>query len=147
MSALNTPPFLSIYRNDGSGQYDPNPFQPSWENPVAYMEGPDQKAVDIRLFGNINAEAKLFDGFSLKTNVGIDLNSHQWDYYLDPFRTNFGRNQNGFAQSDKSNATSWLWENTANYARSFGDHNLTLLGGSSIQRYRRDDSFMASLVS
>ncbi|MEN9415972.1 MAG: hypothetical protein RLZ62_2276, partial [Bacteroidota bacterium] len=143
MSALNTPPFLSIYRNDGSGQYDPNPFQPSWENPVAYMEGPDQKAVDIRLFGNINAEAKLFDGFSLKTNVGIDLNSHQWDYYLDPFRTNFGRNQNGFAQSDKSNATSWLWENTANYARSFGNHNLTLLGGSSIQRYRRDDSFIS----
>ena len=45
MSALNTPPFLSIYRNDGSGQYDPNPFQPSWENPVAYMEGPDQKTI------------------------------------------------------------------------------------------------------
>lgn len=143
MSALNTPPFLSIYRNDGSGQYDPNPFQPSWENPVAYMEGPDQKTIDIRLFGNINAEAKLFDGFSLKTNVGIDLNSHQWDYYLDPFRTNFGRNQNGFAQADKSNSSTWLWENTANYARSFGEHNLTLLGGSSIQRYRWDGSFIS----
>jgi hypothetical protein len=29
MSALHTPPFLNIYKNDGSGQFDPNPFQPS----------------------------------------------------------------------------------------------------------------------
>ncbi|MBP9194193.1 MAG: SusC/RagA family TonB-linked outer membrane protein, partial [Saprospiraceae bacterium] len=52
MSALNTPPFLRIYKTDGSGQYDPNPFQPSWENPVAYMEGPEQLVRDNRLFGN-----------------------------------------------------------------------------------------------
>jgi hypothetical protein len=59
MSSLNTPPFLSIYKDDGSGQYDPNPFQPSWENPIAYMFGPEQEAIDIRLLGNINAEAKI----------------------------------------------------------------------------------------
>lgn len=143
MSALNTPPFLNVYRSDGSGQFDPNPFQPSWENPVAYMEGPDQKATDLRLFGNVNAEARVFEGFTLKTNVGLDLNSHQWDYYLDPFRTNFGRNQNGFGQSDKSNTTTWLWENTANYTRAFGDHNLGLLAGSSVQKQRWNDSYIS----
>jgi TonB-dependent SusC/RagA subfamily outer membrane receptor len=50
MSALNTPPFLSIYSKTNPNQFDPNPFQPSWENPVAYMQGPDQKAVDFRVF-------------------------------------------------------------------------------------------------
>jgi TonB-linked SusC/RagA family outer membrane protein len=39
MSALNTPPFLTIYNRSNPTIYDPNPFQPSWENPVAYMEG------------------------------------------------------------------------------------------------------------
>ncbi|MGB3078481.1 MAG: SusC/RagA family TonB-linked outer membrane protein, partial [Saprospiraceae bacterium] len=142
MSALNTPPFLHIYRQNGSGQYDPNPFQPSWENPIAYMFGPDQEAVDNRLLGNVNAEAKIFKGFSLKTNFGADINAHQWDYYLDPFKTNYGRNQNGIGQADKSNSMIWLWENTANYTTSFNDQHLSFLAGSSIQKSRWSDSFL-----
>lgn len=142
MSALNTPPFLNVYKNDGSGQFDPNPFQPSWENPIAYMEGPDQEQSDHRLFGNINAEATIIDGLSVKTNVGVDANSHSWDYYLDPFRTNFGRNQNGIGRADKSTTISWLWENTLNYAKSFGGNNLNFLAGSSIQKLRWSDSYL-----
>jgi hypothetical protein len=59
MSALNTPPFLNIYNKDGSGQYDPNPFQPSWENPIAYMYGPKQQSLDYRLLANVNATARI----------------------------------------------------------------------------------------
>ncbi len=143
MSALNTPPFLNIYKDETEAQYDPNPFQPSWENPVAYMFGPDQQTVDTRIFGNMNAEATLFEGFSLKTNFGVDMNTHQWDYYLDPFRTNFGRNQNGFGQADKSNSNIWLWENTANYAATFGDSKVSLLAGSSIQKSKWSDSYIS----
>jgi len=143
MSALNTPPFLSIYKKDGSGQFDPNPFQPSWENPVAYMFGPSQEANDTRFFGNFNAEAALFKGFALKTNFGADINAHQWEYYLDPFRTNFGRNQNGLGQADKSNTTIWLWENTASYAAAFGENKLSFLAGSSIQKSRWSDSYIS----
>lgn len=142
MSALNTPPFLHIYKQDGSGWYDPNPFQPSWENPVAYMEGPKQEQSDNRLFGNIFAEATILRGLSLRTNFGADLNTHQWDYYLDPFRTNFGRNQNGLGRADKSNTNSWLWENTATYATAFGKNNVAFLAGSSIQKLRWSDSYV-----
>ncbi len=143
MSALNTPPFLHIYRTDGSGQYDPNPFQPSWENPIAYMFGADQQATDTRVFGNFTAEAAIFRGFSLKTNLGADLNNHQWDYYLDPFKTNFGRNQNGLGQADNSTTNAWLWENTANYVTSFGKNTLNLLAGSSAQHSRWSDSYIS----
>lgn len=142
MSALNTPPFLRTYKADGSGQFDPNPFQPSWENPIAYMQGPDQSQSDSRLFGNINTELALFKGFTYKSNAGVDLNSHQWDYYLDPFRTNFGRDQNGIGRADKSNSSTWLWENTANYQTNFGSHNLAFLAGSSIQKFQWNDSYI-----
>src|SRR5258708_3704379 len=94
MSALNTPPFLQTYKNDGSGQFQPNPFQPSWENPIAYMYGPDQKAVDTRVLGNFTLEADLIKGLKFKTNVGIDANVHQYDYYLDPNRTDYERQHN-----------------------------------------------------
>jgi TonB-linked SusC/RagA family outer membrane protein len=142
MSTLNTPPFLSIYKDDGSGEFEQNPFQPSWENPVAYMYGPEQEAIDNNLFGSIYAEIKFVEGLNFKTKFGVDENSHTWDYYLDPYKTNFGRNNNGIGQSDKRNNLTWLWDNTLDYAKSVGDHNITALVGSSIQRYYTSDSYL-----
>ncbi|MEI7724671.1 MAG: TonB-dependent receptor [Bacteroidota bacterium] len=142
MSALNTPPFLHIYKADGSGQFDPNPFQPSWENPVAYMEGPDQKAVDFRFFGSLNATATIIKGLDFKTNFGLDYATHQWDYYLDPFRTSYGRSQNGVGQSDKYNNLTWLWENTLNYNKTWGKHKISALAGASIQKYYHNESYI-----
>ncbi len=150
MSALNTPPFLHTYLNEtepgfvltDKTWYDPNPFQPSWENPVAYMQGPDQLSIDNQLFGNLSVEARLASGLFLKTRVGADINSHQWDYYLNPFQTTYGRSQNGIGQSDKSNSNTWLWENTLDYSRTTGKHNLTGLVGNSIQKNEWSDSFL-----
>ncbi len=142
MSTLNTPPFLNVYKSDGSGQFDPNPFQPSWENPIAYMEGPDQKAIDFRVFGNLNITATIIKGLTFTTNFGIDYTSHQWDYYLDPFRTNYGRQENGVGQADKSHALTWLWENTLNYNKQWGKHKLSALLGASQQKYNYNDSYI-----
>ncbi len=143
MSALNTPPFLNVYSKKNPNQFDPNPFQPSWENPVAYMYGPQQQAIDDHIIGNVTGEATIINGLKFKTNYGADFMSHQWDYYLDPFRTNYGRTQNGIGQSDKSNTFTWLWENTLNFTMKFGKHNLDVIGGTSIQQSKTYDSFLS----
>ena len=142
MSALNTPPFLKVYKSDGSGWFDPNPFQPSWENPIAYMRGSDQLSVDNHIVGSLNLDAKLIEGLVYKTRVGADILSHQWDYYVDPFRTNYGRQQNGIGSSDKFNSNTMLWENTLDYTITKGEHSLTALVGSSIQKYKGNDSYL-----
>lgn len=142
MSALNTPPFLSIYKKDNSGWYDPNPFQPSWEHPIAYMEGPDQQSIDNQVFGNFSLTAKPVKDITLTSKFGADLLTHQWDYYLDPVRTNFGRQNNGIGQADKTTHTSLLWENTVGYAKSFGKHNINALVGNSIQKYKGNNSYI-----
>jgi TonB-linked SusC/RagA family outer membrane protein len=143
MSALNTPPFLTVYKKDGSGQFDPNPFQPSWENPIAYMYGPNQKAVDTRLFGNLAMEVDVIKGLKFKSSAGIDANIHQYDYYLDPNRTVYGRQQNGIGQADKKNANTFLWENTLNYSGTVKKHNFSVLAGSSIQKNTTNDSYIS----
>lgn len=142
MSALNTPPFLNIYKNDGSGEFDPNPFQPSWENPYAYMFGTEQKAVDSRLLGNITAEAKFAKYFRYNVNLGTDINMHQWDSFTDPIRTTYGRQQNGAAASDKKNSTMWLLENTLTFNTSFGENNLTALIGASAQEESFNQTYL-----
>ncbi|TSA38425.1 MAG: TonB-dependent receptor [Porphyromonadaceae bacterium] len=143
MSTLNTPPFLHVFKNDSSGWYDPNPFQPSWENPIAYMNGPDQKEIDNQLFGSINAEAGIIKGLLFKSRFGIDVNSHQMDYYLDRVTTNYGRKQNGIGYSDKYDSNSWMWDNTLDYTRTFGKHNFTGLAGSSVQKFTGNDSYLS----
>jgi TonB-dependent starch-binding outer membrane protein SusC len=142
MSTLNTPPFLSIWDPENPGQYDPNPFQPSWENPVAYMQGADQKATDNIFLGDVYLNFKIYEGLNFQTKFGAEVNAHQWDYYLDPFQTNYGRNNNGIGQSDKRNSTTWLWENVADYAKNWGEHHFTAMAGSSIQKYYTNDSYI-----
>lgn len=150
MSALNTPPFLNTYQGENdpgfeltdTTWYDPNPFQPSWENPVAYMDGPEQRSVNNRMQGNIFAEIGLMKELNFKTKFGADVNSSQWDYYLNPFQTNYGRDNNGLGRSNKWNGYTWLWENTMNYARVFGKHNVTGMLGSSLQKYQGNNSYL-----
>ena len=142
MSALNTPPFLHVYKQDGSGQFDPNPFQPSWENPAAYMYGPDQRSWDYQVNANTALEAELMQKLFFKTRFAADIANHNWDYYLDPFRTNYGRNMNGIGRSDKWTSQTWLWENTLDYAWKMGEHSFTALGGMSLQHNTRNDSYI-----
>jgi TonB-linked SusC/RagA family outer membrane protein len=143
MSALNTPPFLHVYKQDSSGWYDPNPFQPSWENPIAYMNGPDQKEIDNQLFGSFNIEARIIKGLLFKSRFGMDINSHQMDYYLNNLTTNFGRKQNGIGYSDKYDSNTWMWDNTLDFSRSIGNHNFTALAGSSLQKFTGNDSYLS----
>jgi len=142
MSALNTPPFLSVYKNDGSGQFDPNPFQPSWENPVAYMDGPDQRSRDNKLFGNVYSEISFLKDIKLKSRLGVDVTGHQYDYYLDPFRTNYGRQNHGIGRSDKANHNIWIAENTLDYAAKLNDHNFTAMIGNSVQKYDGNGTYI-----
>lgn len=135
MSTLNTPPFMHVYASDGSGQFDPNPFQNSWENPKAYMFGADQETVDNRLIGSLMAEAKIIDGLTFKSSFATDFNTHRWDYYQDKFRTSNGRTNVGVGRADKSTFNTWTFENFLNYNHAFGKHNLTLMAGTGLIKY------------
>ncbi len=154
MSALNTPPFLSVYQEKGGDDwfndnvqriYAPNPFQPSWENPIAYMQGPDQKSRDNKIFGNIFADIRLMEGLHFKTRGGIDNTSHEYDYYLDPFMTNYGRQNHGIGRSDKTNSNVWLFENTLDYSAKFDKHSVTAMVGSSIQEYSGNGTYIEGM--
>lgn len=141
MSTFNTPPFMHVYKSDGSGQFDPNPYQNSWENPKAYMFGADQESVDNRLIGNLMAEAKIVEGLTFKSSFAVDFNTHRWDYYLDPFRTTDGRNNHGVVRADKSTANTWTFENFASYNRAFGKNNVTVMAGTGLIKSSYYDSY------
>ncbi|MBW6490354.1 MAG: TonB-dependent receptor [Lentimicrobium sp.] len=156
MSALNTPPFLNVYNQadikdytDEQGvvdyskvRFDMNPFQPSWENPVAYMEGPDQLSRDNKVLGSVEAEISLFKGLKFRSGTGVDITAHRWDYYLDPMRTNYGRQNHGIGRSDNSNHMVWQLENLFDYTLKAGDNTLSVLVGNSLRKYEGRGTYL-----
>ncbi|MFT3738344.1 MAG: TonB-dependent receptor [Breznakibacter sp.] len=141
LSVLNTPPFLEIWDPDNPGQYATNPYNPSWENPLAQASTYDMNH-DNRIMGNVALEAQLTRELKFKSSLGVDYTGHQWDRFVDPVKTNYGRVNNGIAEADRSSHFTWLNENILTFDKSFGGHNLSLLGGFTMEEYRYDNSYI-----
>lgn len=131
LSALTTPPTIGIYNSDGT--FTSNPNKSGWENPIAYAFGPDQKSIENRFVGNVAADVKLINGLTFRSNLGAENQDNRWDYFLDPYRTDYGRSKQGYGQVSTTSRFVWLWENTLNYIRHFGDHDLNVLAGHTMQ--------------
>ncbi|MFY0254126.1 SusC/RagA family TonB-linked outer membrane protein [Chitinophaga sp. 30R24] len=131
LAALTSPPTLGIYNPDGS--YTANINQKSWQNPIAYAFAPDQKAIDNRFLGNVNADFTILPELHFRSNLGAESEGYRYDYFLDPYSTDYGRDKNGYGKSQSTERFVWLWENTVNYAKVFGKHNINALVGHTMQ--------------
>lgn len=131
LSTLSSPPTLGVYRPDGT--FSSNVNQGSWENPIAMAYGADQKSTENRVIGNIAADIRLLSGLNFRSNFGIESQSSRWDKFQDPYMTDYGRSVKGVGYSSSTQRFVWLWENTLNYTKTFGDHIFTALVGHTMQ--------------
>ena len=137
LGVLSTPPNIGIYNPDGT--FTSNPFQ-DWENPVASTDGSQREYVNQRLLGNVYAQLQLFENFTFKTNFGTDYSNAKYDYFLDPFRTSYGRAMNGIGRYNTNLSNYYIFDNTLNYTAELGDHNIEALVGSVYQKFRWENS-------
>lgn len=137
LGVLSTPANIGIYNEDGT--FTSNPFQ-DWENPVASTDGAQRQYVNQRLLGNLYAEIQFLKDFTFKTNFGTDYSSANYDYFLDPFRTSYGRAMKGIGRYSTNLTNYYIIDNTLNYDASFGKHNVEALVGSVYQKFKWEDS-------
>ncbi len=143
MSILNTPPFMDVWDPQNPGWYYVNPLQGSWENPRAQADTYD-KTKEYRLMGNVGLEFTIYEGLHFKPNFSLDYSSRNWDKFIHPLRTNYGRQANGRGENRNENFVTWLSENLITYDTKINDsHNLGILGGATFQRYRYDQSYIS----
>jgi TonB-linked SusC/RagA family outer membrane protein len=131
LGALATPPVIGIYNPDGT--FTSNPFQ-DWENPVASTDGAQRGYKQQRLLGNVYAEVYLLPELKFRSNFGIDYNNSVYDYFLDPFRTSYGRAKQGIGQNNTDLVNYWIAENTLSYNKTFGKHTIGALAGVVAQK-------------
>jgi len=133
LGMLSTPPNIGIYRADGA--FTSNPFQ-DWENPVSSTDGSDRGYLQQRLLGNLYAEINLLPELKYRSNVGIDVNNAAYDYFLDPFRTSYGRAKKGIARNNTDLNSYYIIDNTLTYSKLVNQHNFGFMLGSVVQKSR-----------
>jgi TonB-linked SusC/RagA family outer membrane protein len=133
LGMISTPPNIGIYNPDGT--FTSNPFQ-DWENPIASTDGSKRYYKNQRLLGNIYGEIRFMPGLTFRSNLGIDYSNGMYDYFLDPFRTSYGRAKKGIATNSTNLMNFYIIDNTLNYQKTVGDHKLTALVSLGRQQHR-----------
>jgi TonB-linked SusC/RagA family outer membrane protein len=136
----------------GAGTLAPTAFSP--QNPLAPLELNTHRLTDYRVLAQSFLEYSPLPALRLRSNVGASLEVQDlFDYYH--YNWGLGGPANTavtgqpWAGEGTNRDVDLLWENTATYTRSFGNHNLTAVAFYSLQRntskflrsYGRDNSY------
>ncbi|MEA1786167.1 TonB-dependent receptor [Arenibacter sp. GZD96] len=104
-------------------------------NPLAIIDAVDDKLFQFQNRGGLGLSYDILPGLTAKTFVGTYINVFNRDF----FRGNsllFREASEGesFAQSSSSTEINWVWENTLNWEKEFGNHYFNAIAGYSSQR-------------
>ncbi|GAA4307399.1 TonB-dependent receptor [Compostibacter hankyongensis] len=142
ISYLFIPPTMPIHKADGSYET----YNPIWytggniDNPVAIEDKITNKAAVNNMLGNFYLQYEPFAGLKLKSTLGVNLINQRTNYYSPTDMPSKIANNNmiGSASSDSYNTLSIINENTATYTKSFKDHHVDFLFGTSYQTKKVD---------
>ncbi|MGA0555552.1 SusC/RagA family TonB-linked outer membrane protein [Larkinella sp. VNQ87] len=121
------PPNLPYYQADGSY----TKFG-TFESPLAAIEHNDITMSTNRFLANVYAQYDILPGLSLRSSYSLDYSNIQEDLYDDTFLNN-GAAVNGSARSVNTRDDNWIQENVLTFQRSFGNHSINALVGTSVQ--------------
>lgn len=130
--ALRFSPLVPVRDDNGNfaGTYIASAGLSNPTNPVAeLLRGADNYNKSLRIFGDIYAVLELMDGLNVKTSIAADVQSFNGRYFL-PVNPEHSepRSVNTLTENDFSNYE-WIWTNTVNYSKNFGDHSINAVGG------------------
>jgi TonB-linked SusC/RagA family outer membrane protein len=105
-------------------------------NPIAALKVGQGNGWSDKLVANGFLEIEPIAGLKFRSNIGTDLafwgdESFQPLYYLNSINQNV--DLNGYTRNS-NRGMYWIFENLLTYTRQFGDHNVSLMGGTSAQK-------------
>lgn len=131
-NALRSSPLVPVYDDNGdfAGTYTAAAGLSNPTNPVANLiRARDDYRHSFRVFGDVYASYEIIDGLTIKTNLAADIRNYNDRRFLavNPEHSE-ARSVNTLYEQDFVR-DEWLWNNTLNFQRTFGDHNLNALVG------------------
>ena len=134
-SAFRFNPDLGIYNDDNS--FTISEVGDDIDNPYALGTQYNRERVTDRFQTNTFAELELLDWLKFKTTLGVTVNNWRDGQHW-PTTLIRGAGQGGIATIEARKQTSFINENYFTANKNFNDHDLTLVGGYSFQKFRNE---------
>lgn len=138
-SALQFDPSVSVYENKAKGIYSGSgELGADLINPVAVLDRSDRARTRDRIFGNVYAEYKFLNDFTIKTDLGYDW-SDWGDKWFVTRVPEAGRASNTNELTERGwKDTKWITTTTLKYDKVIGLNKLMLLGGTSYEAFNSE---------
>ena len=134
LGALTQIPTVPVRNPDNT--YGTNSFTQS-DNPVGNLLETSNQAIVYQALGNVYGELDILKNLTLKSSLGLDFRTQSENTFYSrnyPGTSSSPAEVRGSANTAANQQVIWLLENTLTYNKTFNDkHNLTLLGGQSMQ--------------
>ena len=116
-------------------------------NPLLDLEKNNDQSIGNRIQGTFAADLKPLSWLALRSSFGIDVDffrNTNYGYQFSSsgdnnvFVTSGGNQQraNSGLGVTNNNSSRWVWDNTATASKIFGKHNLSLLVGTTAERFK-----------
>jgi len=129
LGALTAPPTIGIYESNGSF----TPVPGGYENPIGNAFGARNSNRQFKFIGAFGGEIKFSNDLTFKSTISTNLRKEFYNYYLDPYKTIYGRNERGLYNNNQTNDQVWLNENILNYNKTVGKNVFGATAGYTIQ--------------
>jgi TonB-linked SusC/RagA family outer membrane protein len=116
-------------------------------NPLAQLgKDRDNLFTANRMLGNVFAELEIMEGFTFRTNFGVQYDANADKRFSFPTPENSEPNFETRLTENYFQGTTWTWTNTLNYTKTFNNvHNLGVLAG--YEAIKNRNNFMEGRIS
>lgn len=106
-------------------------------NPLARLQVEhNQRRIPQTFGGSFNLDATLLPGLTFKTSYSIDWVFHSLKNVVPVYELNStSKNANSRVDDEKREASNWQWENVLSYNKTFGEHSIGALVGTTMSSY------------
>ncbi|HEX7049208.1 MAG TPA: TonB-dependent receptor [Longimicrobiales bacterium] len=126
----------TIPPRDGAGEFSNGSLRSSAGNPMAAIFYTHNEGGADRLVGTVYGEANIAEGFTFRSNFGLDYEqSHLRRFTPEFFVSPTQQNTESDLLVRRDYARSWLWDNTLTYDYASDRHRLSVLGGITAQSF------------
>ena len=130
------------YLNDGSINATPNPWYAAHCSPLLNDDGAYQRNIESsRFFGSAYLQLNPIKGMTLKSQLTLDRSTSRDGQYQDYHsQVRYQSPTTTYISNDRNTGTKYVWQNTANYNKEIGKHDITVLVGHEMSQHVTETS-------
>lgn len=114
----------------GSSAY----YSTQGDNPYLRAKSGEKLLRNMRLYGNAFGEWIIIPGLTFRSSIGLDYLANRVSNWEPKVQRGFYSNPQAVLIETQTQGLNWLIENTLNYTKEFGQHNLSAVVGQTAQR-------------